>query len=59
MGAIDAMLLKKSVIYQGREYLITNTYSDGTADLTDGVVNYPDVKLSELKMAKTSCHGGY
>lgn len=51
MDAINLMLLKKPVIFNGTEYHITSTYNDGTVDLSDGVVIYPDVKLNELKPA--------
>lgn len=51
MDAINLMLLKKPVIFNGTEYHITSTYNDGTVDLSDGVEIYPDIKLNELKPA--------
>lgn len=51
MDAINLMLLKKPVIFNGTEYHITSTYNDGTVDLSDGVRIYPDIKLNELKPA--------
>lgn len=51
MDAIDSMLLKKPVIFNGIECYVTSTYNDGTVDLSDGVGIYPDIKLNELKPA--------
>lgn len=48
MGAVEAMLLKQPVKYQGKMYLVTSTYNDGTVDLADGIEFIPDVKVSEL-----------
>lgn len=51
MDAINLMLLKKPVIFNGMERYVTSTYNDGTVDLSDGVGIYPDIKLNELKPA--------
>lgn len=51
MDAINLMLLKKPVIFNGMECYVTSTYNDGTVDLSDGVGIYPDIKLNELKPA--------
>ncbi len=51
MDAIDLMLLKKPVIFNGTECYITSTYNDGTVDLDDGVGIYADIRLNELKLA--------
>lgn len=51
MDAINLMLLKKPVIFNGMECYVTSTYNDSTVDLSDGVGIYPDIKLNELKMA--------
>lgn len=51
MDAIESMLLKKPVIFNGIECYVTSTYNDGTVDLSDGVGIYPDIKLNELKPA--------
>lgn len=51
MDAINLMLLKKPVIFNGMECYVTSTYNDGTVDLSDGVGIYPDIRLNELKPA--------
>lgn len=51
MDAIESMLLKKPVIFNGIECYVTSTYNDGTVDLSDGVGIYPDIKVNELKPA--------
>lgn len=48
MDAVEAMLLKQPVKYQGGTYLVTSTYDDGTVDLDDGTNFIPDVRATEL-----------
>lgn len=42
------MLWNETVIYQGNQYRVTNTYSDGTVDLDNGIEFIPDVSVKDL-----------
>lgn len=42
------MLWNETVIYQGNQYRVTSTYSDGTVDLDNGNELITDVKVKDL-----------
>lgn len=42
------MLWNETVIYQGSQYRVISTYSDGTVDLDNGIELIADVKVQDL-----------